>query len=48
MLKTVIAALVLVSTAAAFVVPASAGPTGQPEPYYLDRASQNHDGATGN
>jgi hypothetical protein len=30
MLKTVIAALVLVSTAAAFIVPASARPPGQP------------------
>jgi len=42
MLKTFIAALVLVS--AAFTVTANAGPSVQPETsHYFERASQNHD-----
>ncbi len=48
MLKTIIAALIVASAATAFVSKAYAGPTGQPEAtYYLDRASQNHDGGVG-
>ena len=49
MLKSFIAALIVASGAAAFVSNAYAGPTGQPEAsYYIERASQNHDGGTGN
>ncbi len=48
MLKSIIAALIVASGFAAFVGNAYAGPTGQPEPYYMERASQNHDGGTGN
>jgi hypothetical protein len=44
MLKTIIAALIIASGATAIVSKANAGPTGQPEPYYMERASQNHDG----
>ena len=47
MLKTIIAALIVASAASAFVSKAYAGPTGQVEtPYYMERASQNHDGGT--
>ena len=48
MLKSIIAALIVASGFAAFIGNAYAGPTGQPEPYYMERASQNHDGGTGN
>jgi hypothetical protein len=49
MLKTIIAALIVASAATALASKANAGPTGQPEAtYYIDRASQNHDGGTGN
>ena len=44
MLKSIIAALIVASAAGAFVSKASAGPTGQPEAYYMERASQTHDG----
>ena len=45
MLKTIIAALIVASAATALASKANAGPTGQPEAtYYIDRASQNHDG----
>ena len=44
MLKSLVALLVVASAAGAFVSKAYAGPTGQPAPYYMDRASQNHDG----
>ena len=44
MLKTIIAALIVASAASALASKANAGPTGQPEPYYMERASQNHDG----
>ena len=43
MFKTIIAALILASGATAFVSKAYAGPTGQPTPYYMERASANHD-----
>jgi hypothetical protein len=44
MLKTFIAALIVASAASAFVSKAYAGPTGQvATPYYMERASQNHD-----
>ena len=43
MLKTFIAALIVASAASAFVSKAYAGPTGQPTPYYMERASQVHD-----
>ena len=47
MLKSIIAALIVASAASAFVSKAYAGPTGQVEtPYYMERASQNHDGGT--
>ena len=49
MLKTIIAALIVASAATALASKANAGPTGQPEAtYHIDRASQNHDGGTGN
>ena len=44
MLKSIIAALIVASGFAAFVSKAYAGPTGEPAPYYMERASQNHDG----
>ena len=44
MIKSIIAALILASGATAFVSKAYAGPTGQTEPYYMERASANHDG----
>ena len=44
MLKSIIAVLIVASGAAAFVSNAYAGPTGHAEPYYMERASQNHDG----
>jgi len=43
MLKSIIAALIVASAASAFVSKAYAGPTGQPTPYYMERASQVHD-----
>ena len=44
MFKTIIAALILASGATAFVSKAYAAPTGQlATPYYMERASQNHD-----
>jgi len=51
--KTVIAAFILAATAASLPVKAFAGPASQQtqtgnEPYYQYRASQNHDGGTGN
>jgi hypothetical protein len=47
MLKTIIAALIIASGATAIVSKAYAGPTGEPTPYYMERASQNHDGGVG-
>ncbi len=44
MIKSIIAALIVASAASAFVGNAYAGPTGEPTPYYMERASQNHDG----
>ena len=43
MFKTIITALILASAGTAFVSKAYAGPTGQPTPYYMERASQVHD-----
>jgi hypothetical protein len=44
MLKSIIAALIVASAASAFVSKAYAGPTGQiATPYYMERASANHD-----
>ena len=49
MLKSIIAALIVASAASALVSnanagsKANAGPTAQPTPYYMERASQNHD-----
>ena len=44
MIKTIIAALVVASAASAFVSNAYAAPTGQlATPYYMERASANHD-----
>ena len=43
MFKTIIAALIVASGATAFVSKAYAGPTGQPTPYYMERASHVHD-----
>ena len=44
MLKSIIAALIVASAASALVSKAPyAGPTAQPAPYYMERASQNHD-----
>ena len=43
MLKSIIAALIVASAASALVSKAYAGPTAQPAPYYMERASQNHD-----
>ena len=42
MLKSIIAALIVASAASAFVSKAYAGPT-VATPYYMERASQNHD-----
>jgi hypothetical protein len=45
MIKSLIAALIVASGAVAFVSNAYAGPAGQAEtPYYMERASANHDG----
>ena len=44
MLKTIIAALIVASAATALASKAYAGPTGEPTPYYMERASANHDG----
>jgi len=43
MLKTIIAALIIASGATAIVSKAYAGPTGEPTPYYMERASHVHD-----
>jgi hypothetical protein len=47
-MKTLIAALVLASTAFALTATANAGPRDKqvPTEYYMERASQNHDGGT--